>query len=110
MLSSWLRRERSWPPSTGAFPFAADFVRSHPHRSHPVALLVATHRHSLGIAVVRVRTPFTCPAVCPAVSPDAPRLVERGCDLWNDRGWTRTCDPLMRKRGRPRRTTSNVVS
>ena len=43
MLSFWLRRGRSWPPSTGAFPFAADFVRSHPHRSHPVALLVATH-------------------------------------------------------------------
>ncbi len=43
MLSFWLRRGRSWPPRTGAFPFAADFVRSHPHRSHPVALLVATH-------------------------------------------------------------------
>src|SRR6266849_10331819 len=43
MLSFWLRRGRSWPPSNGAFPFAADFVRRHPHRSHPVALLVATH-------------------------------------------------------------------
>ena len=43
MLSFWLRRGRSWPPRTGAFPCAADFVRSHPHRSHPVAPLVATH-------------------------------------------------------------------
>jgi hypothetical protein len=69
MLSSWLRRGRSWPPSTGAFPFAADFVRSHPHRSHPVALLVATHRHSLGIVMTPSRKRDQPPKLTPGGAP-----------------------------------------
>ncbi len=39
MLSSWLRRERSWPPSTGSFPLDLDGPppgRASPSLSSPV--------------------------------------------------------------------------